>query len=77
VTEEKASDRFGRMTLRHMAIDRGRMSLMAARRGTKNPNRGREMVYRVSQVMKKWKQAKVAWASLREGSEKIALLVKT
>jgi hypothetical protein len=27
--------------------------------------------------MRKWKAAKVSWASLREASEKIALLVKT
>jgi hypothetical protein len=39
--------------------------------------RGRESVNSVSQVMKKWKEAKVSWASLREGSEKMALLVKT
>jgi hypothetical protein len=31
----------------------------------------------VRKVTRKWKQAKVSWASLREGSEKIALLVKT
>jgi hypothetical protein len=31
----------------------------------------------VSHVMKKWKDAKVSWASLRDGSEKIALFVKT
>jgi hypothetical protein len=39
--------------------------------------RGRERVKSVSQVTKKWKEAKVSWASLREGSEKMALFVKT
>jgi len=34
-------------------------------------------VYSVSHVIKKWKAAKVSWASFREGSEKMALLVKT
>ena len=35
------------------------------------------MVNKVSHVMKKWKAAKVSWASLREGSEKMALFVNT
>jgi hypothetical protein len=39
--------------------------------------RGRESVKSVNQVMKKWKQAKESWASLRDWSVKIALLVKT
>jgi hypothetical protein len=39
--------------------------------------RGRDSVKSVSQVTKKWKEAKVSWASLSEGSEKMALLVKT
>jgi hypothetical protein len=60
-----------------MARERGRRSRRGTRRGTKKAKRGREMVKRVSQVMKKWKEAKLSWASLREGSEKMALLVKT
>ncbi len=50
---------------------------MATRRGTKKAKRGRESVYSVSHVTKKWKAAKVSWASFSDGSEKIALLVKT
>jgi hypothetical protein len=45
--------------------------------GTKKANCGRERVYSVSQVTKKWKAAKVSWASFRDGSEKMALLVNT
>jgi len=60
-----------------MAIARGIISLIATLRGTKNANRGRERVNKVSHVMKKWKAAKVSCASLSVGSEKIALLVKT
>lgn len=50
---------------------------MATRRGTNMAKRGRESVKRVSHVMKKWKDANVNWASLREGSSKMALFVKT
>lgn len=65
------------MTFMDMATARGMISLSATRRGTNMAKRGRESVNSVSQVMKKWKEAKVSWASLREGSEKMALLVKT
>lgn len=50
---------------------------MATLLGWKKPKRGRERVNSVSQVIKKWKAANVSWASLSEGSEKIALFVKT
>ena len=77
MTVEKASDRLGRMTFRDMAIARGMISLIATFLGTKNANRGREMVKSVSHVMKKWKAANVNCASFKEGSEKMALFVKT
>ena len=60
-----------------MAMARGMISLIATLLGTNIANRGRESVYRVSHVTEKWKAAKVSWASLREGSEKMALFVKT
>ena len=74
---EKASDRLGRITFKDMAIASGMISLMATLRGVKNANLGRERVKSVSHVMKKWKAANVSCASLREGSSKIALFVKT
>jgi hypothetical protein len=74
---EKARDRFGSITFMDIATARGIISLIATRRGTNIANRGRERVNSVSHVMKKWKDAKVSWASLRDGSEKMALLVKT
>jgi hypothetical protein len=52
-------------------------SLIEARRGTKKANRGLERMCSVSHVMKKWNEAKVSWQSFQEGSEKMALLVKT
>lgn len=60
-----------------MAVDSGNMSLGEARRGVKKARRGRESTWSVSQVTEKWKAAKVSWVSLREGSLKMALLVKT
>lgn len=77
MTVENARDRFGRITLRAIAIARGMISLMATRLGTNIANRGRESVNSVSHVMKKWKAANVSCANLREGSEKMALFVKT
>lgn len=77
MTVEKASDRFGRMTFRDMATASGIISLIATFLGTKNANRGREMVKSVSHVMKKWNAANVSCASFKEGSEKMALFVKT
>jgi hypothetical protein len=65
------------MTFRAMAIARGMISLIATLLGVNMANCGRESVYNVSHVMKKWKAAKVSCASLSEGSEKIALFVKT
>ena len=56
---------------------RGMISLTVALLGTNIANRGRESVYSVSHVTKKWNAAKVSCASFKEGSEKIALLVKT
>jgi hypothetical protein len=38
---------------------------------------GRESVWRVSQVTKKWKEAKLSWQFFSVGSVKMALLVKT
>lgn len=73
----KASERFGRMTFSDMAMARGMISRMATRRGTKKASWGRERAKRVRKVMKKWKEAKDSWASLRDGSEKMALFVKT
>lgn len=77
MTEEKASERLGRITFIDMATASGIISLMATRRGTNMAKRGRERVKSVSQVMKKWKDAKVSCASLSDGSEKMALFVKT
>ena len=65
------------MTFNAMAIARGMISLIATLLGTNIANRGRESVYSVSHVMKKWKEAKVSCASFSDGSEKIALFVKT
>ncbi len=65
------------MTFKDMAIARGMISLIATRRGWNMAKRGRERVKSVSQVMKKWKAAKVSWASFSDWSEKMALLVKT
>lgn len=65
------------MTLSAIAIARGMISLMATLLGTNIANRGRESVYNVSHVIKKWKAANVSWANLRDGSEKMALFVKT
>lgn len=65
------------MTFNAMAIARGMISLIATLLGTNIANRGRESVYSVSHVMKKWNAAKVSCASFKEGSENIALLVKT
>ena len=77
MTVENARDKFGKMTFNAIAIARGIISLIATLLGAKNANRGRERVYSVSHVTKKWKDANVSWMSLREGVEKIALLVKT
>ena len=77
MTVEKARDRLGRMTFKDIATARGMISLIATRLGVNIANRGRDRVNSVSHVMKKWKAAKVSWASFREGSEKIALFVKT
>lgn len=65
------------MTFRAMAMASGMISLIATLLGVNIANRGRESVNSVSHVMKKWKAAKVSWASFNEGSEKIALFVKT
>jgi hypothetical protein len=65
------------MTFNAIAIAKGIISLIATLLGTNIANRGRDSVYSVSHVIKKWKAAKVSWASFREGSEKMALLVKT
>jgi len=65
------------MTFRAMAMERGKMSEREARRGVKRESGGREMVQRVSHVIVKWKAANESWTSLTEGSEKMALLVKT
>ena len=65
------------MTFKAMAIAKGMISLIATLLGVNIANRGRESVKSVSHVMKKWKAAKVSWASFNEGSEKIALFVKT
>ena len=77
MTVEKARDRFGRMTFRDIATARGTISLIATLRGVNIANLGRDSVNNVSHVMKKWKDAQVSCASLRDGSEKMALLVKT
>lgn len=77
MTVEKASDRLGRMTFNAMAIAKGIISLIATLLGVNMSNRGLERVKRVSHVTKKWKAANVSWESLRVGSEKMALLVKT
>ena len=77
MTVENARERLGRMTFKAMAIARGMISLIATLLGTNIANRGRDSVKSVSQVMKKWKAAKVSCASFKEGSEKIALFVKT
>ena len=77
MTVENARERLGRMTFKDMAIARGMISLIATLLGTNIANRGRDSVKSVSQVMKKWKAAKVSCASFKEGSEKIALFVKT
>lgn len=53
------------------------MSPIEVLRGAKKAKRGRERTYSVSHVMKKWKAANVSCASLRDGSEKMALFVKT
>lgn len=74
---EKARDRFGRMTFNAIATARGIISLIATLRGENMANRGRDSVNSVSHVMKKWNAAKVNWASFKEGSEKMALFVKT
>lgn len=58
-------------------MESGRISRMEARRGAKKAKRGRERMYRVNHVIVKWKAANVSWASLSEGSEKMALLTKT
>lgn len=60
-----------------MEIASGKMSLTAILLGVKKANRGRESVKSVSHVTVKWKAANVSCASFNEGSEKIALLVKT
>lgn len=77
MTLEKARERFGRMTLRDMETASGAISLMATRRGVNIANRGRDSANSVSHVTKKWKDANVSCASLRVGSVKIALFVKT
>jgi hypothetical protein len=60
-----------------MALESGIMSRTEALRGTKKANWGRERVYNVTKVTKKWKDANVSWQSFHCGSEKMALLVKT
>lgn len=77
MTVENARERFGRMTLRDMAMASGMISLIATLLGTNMANRGRESVNSVSHVMKKWKAANVSCASFKDGSEKMALFVKT
>ncbi len=77
MTVENAKDRFGRITFKDIAIAKGMISLIATRLGTNIANRGRERVYSVSHVMKKWNAANVSCASFKDGSEKIALFVKT
>jgi hypothetical protein len=77
VTVENASDRLGRITFSDIATAKGIIDLIATLFGTNIANRGLESVNSVSHVMKKWKAAKVSWASFNEGSEKIALFVKT
>ena len=77
MTVEKARDKFGRMTFKDIATARGMISLIATLLGVNIANRGRDSVKSVSHVMKKWKAAKVNWASFNEGSENMALFVKT
>jgi len=60
-----------------MATASGAISRMLTRRDWKKLKRGRERTKRVNQVTTKWKAANVSWTSFSDGSEKIALLVKT
>lgn len=77
MTVEKANERLGRMTFRDIATARGMISLIATLLGVNMANRGLERVKRVSHVIKKWKAANVSCASFKDGSEKMALFVKT
>lgn len=60
MTEEKARERLGRITFMDIAMARGMICVMATRRGANMPKRGRDRMKRVSQVTKKWKEAKVS-----------------
>ena len=60
MTVEKAREKLGRMTFKAMVMASGAMSLMATLRAWKRAKRGRERINSVSQVMKKWKAAKVS-----------------
>lgn len=77
MTEEKASEKLGRMTLRHMAMLSGSIVMKGTRRGVNLLNGGLENMNRVRKVTTKWKHAKLSWHSLSWGSEKMALFVKT
>ena len=65
------------MTFKDMATANGMICLMATLFGANIAKRGRERVKSVSHVMKKWNAANVSCASFNDGSEKIALFVKT
>lgn len=55
----------------------GSISTRPARFGTKAPKKGRDTMYSVKPVQMKWKEANDVCISLKAGSLKIALLVKT
>ena len=77
VMDEYVKDRFCKTTFRHIVIASGSINLMSIRTGTNMPNDGRERMYRVNAVTKRWNAAKPTWLCRNDGSSKMDLLVKT
>jgi hypothetical protein len=58
-------------------VHTGNISTIPALFGSNAPKNGRETTYNVKPVHRKWKLAKLVCISLKAGSSKMALLVKT